>query len=248
MRILIVKLSSLGDVVHAMPVVHDIGARLSAGGDRLGRRARLRAAAAPDGRARRRHRVPAAALDRQLVDGGDARPVARLPDPPALARLRRDPRPAGPDQVGADRASRARRALRPRQPHRGREPRVAGALAGRPRAAHRAAHPRARSLAPAGGAGARLPHRRHAGLRPAPQARRRRPMAAPTLLFIHGTSRDDKLWPEADWIALGRRAIADGWRIALPQAGRDGAGARTAPASGTRRVGQRSGRRSTSAR
>jgi len=42
---------------------------------------------------------------------------------------------------------------------------------------------------------------------------------APTLLFIHGTSRDDKLWPEADWIALGRRAIADGWRIALPQAG-----------------------------
>jgi ADP-heptose:LPS heptosyltransferase len=42
---------------------------------------------------------------------------------------------------------------------------------------------------------------------------------APTLLCIHGTSRDDKLWPEADWIALGRRAIADGWRIALPQAG-----------------------------
>ncbi|MEP7057772.1 MAG: glycosyltransferase family 9 protein, partial [Caldimonas sp.] len=31
--------------------------------------------------------------------------------------------------------------------------------------------------------------------------------------------RDDKLWPEADWIALGRRARADGWRIALPQAG-----------------------------
>jgi heptosyltransferase-1 len=42
---------------------------------------------------------------------------------------------------------------------------------------------------------------------------------APTLLCIHGTSRDDKLWPEADWIALGRRAIADGWRIALPHAG-----------------------------
>ena len=28
MRVLIVKLSSLGDVVHAMPVVHDIGAAL----------------------------------------------------------------------------------------------------------------------------------------------------------------------------------------------------------------------------
>ena len=45
------------------------------------------------------------------------------------------------------------------------------------------------------------------------------PDAAPTLLCVHGTSRDAKLWPEADWIALGRRAIADGWRIALPHAG-----------------------------
>jgi heptosyltransferase-1 len=41
----------------------------------------------------------------------------------------------------------------------------------------------------------------------------------PTLVFVHGTSRDDKLWPEAHWIALGRRAIGQGWRIALPQGG-----------------------------
>jgi heptosyltransferase-1 len=41
----------------------------------------------------------------------------------------------------------------------------------------------------------------------------------PTLLFVHGSSRDDKLWPEADWIGLGRRALAEGWRVALPQAG-----------------------------
>ena len=39
------------------------------------------------------------------------------------------------------------------------------------------------------------------------------------LVFVHGTSRDDKLWPEADWIELGRRAIRAGWRVALPQAG-----------------------------
>jgi heptosyltransferase-1 len=39
----------------------------------------------------------------------------------------------------------------------------------------------------------------------------------PTMVFIHGTSRDDKLWPEADWIALGARLVAAGWRIALPQ-------------------------------
>jgi heptosyltransferase-1 len=43
--------------------------------------------------------------------------------------------------------------------------------------------------------------------------------AAPTLVFVHGTSRDDKLWPEDHWIALGRRTLAQGWRIALPHAG-----------------------------
>ena len=42
---------------------------------------------------------------------------------------------------------------------------------------------------------------------------------APTLVLVHGSSRDDKLWPEASWIALGRRAIDAGWRIALPHAG-----------------------------
>jgi heptosyltransferase-1 len=42
---------------------------------------------------------------------------------------------------------------------------------------------------------------------------------APTLVFVHGSSRDDKLWPEAAWIELGQRAIAQGWHIALPHAG-----------------------------
>ena len=44
-------------------------------------------------------------------------------------------------------------------------------------------------------------------------------VAAPTLVLVHGTSRDDKLWPQEHWIALGRRATAAGWRIALPHAG-----------------------------
>lgn len=44
---------------------------------------------------------------------------------------------------------------------------------------------------------------------------------ARTLVFVHGTSRDDKLWPEADWIALGRQLVSRGWRIALPQAGEE---------------------------
>ena len=38
-----------------------------------------------------------------------------------------------------------------------------------------------------------------------------------TVAFIHGTSRDDKLWPQDHWIRLGKRFTADGWRIALPQ-------------------------------
>ena len=40
-----------------------------------------------------------------------------------------------------------------------------------------------------------------------------------TVVFVHGTSRDDKLWPEPSWIRIGRRAIDAGWRIALPHAG-----------------------------
>jgi heptosyltransferase I len=43
----------------------------------------------------------------------------------------------------------------------------------------------------------------------------------PTLLLAHGASRADKRWPEPAWIALGRRAAALGWRLALPHAGAD---------------------------
>jgi heptosyltransferase-1 len=37
------------------------------------------------------------------------------------------------------------------------------------------------------------------------------------VFFIHGTSRADKLWPEAHWIDLGRRIVAAGGSVALPQ-------------------------------
>jgi heptosyltransferase-1 len=43
--------------------------------------------------------------------------------------------------------------------------------------------------------------------------------SARTIVFVHGTSRDDKLWPEAAWIEIGRRLIAQGRRIVLPHAG-----------------------------
>ena len=48
---------------------------------------------------------------------------------------------------------------------------------------------------------------------PPPQAHGR------DVLFAHGTTRPDNEWPEADWIATGRRLVAEGFRILLPQAG-----------------------------
>jgi heptosyltransferase I len=39
----------------------------------------------------------------------------------------------------------------------------------------------------------------------------------PTVVFVHGTSREDKLWPHEYWIKLGKHILNMGWRIALPQ-------------------------------
>jgi heptosyltransferase-1 len=36
------------------------------------------------------------------------------------------------------------------------------------------------------------------------------------IALVHGTSRSDKLWPVAHWIELGGRLIQDGFRLALP--------------------------------
>jgi heptosyltransferase-1 len=35
-------------------------------------------------------------------------------------------------------------------------------------------------------------------------------------VLLHATSRDDKLWDEANWIALGRQLTIDGFQLALP--------------------------------
>jgi heptosyltransferase-1 len=41
----------------------------------------------------------------------------------------------------------------------------------------------------------------------------------PQMVFVHGSSREDKGWPEPHWIAFGQGLVQAGWRIALPQAG-----------------------------
>jgi heptosyltransferase-1 len=48
-----------------------------------------------------------------------------------------------------------------------------------------------------------------------------------SVVFIHGSSRDDKLWPEASWIELGRRLVSDGLTVVLPQSS-EAEGARAA--------------------
>jgi heptosyltransferase-1 len=39
------------------------------------------------------------------------------------------------------------------------------------------------------------------------------------IVFAHGTTRPDNEWPESHWLALGQRLVQQGYRIALPQAG-----------------------------
>lgn len=37
-----------------------------------------------------------------------------------------------------------------------------------------------------------------------------------TVVLVHGSSRADKCWPDAHWLELGRRLLADGHGLALP--------------------------------
>lgn len=45
------------------------------------------------------------------------------------------------------------------------------------------------------------------------------PRSQRTVVFVHGSSRDDKLWPEEDWVELGQRMKSSGFSVALPHAG-----------------------------
>ena len=43
----------------------------------------------------------------------------------------------------------------------------------------------------------------------------------PLVLLVHGTSRVDKLWPESHWVELGQRIINQGYRVALLHGGEE---------------------------
>jgi heptosyltransferase I len=220
LRVLIVKLSSLGDVVHAMPAVQDL---------------------------RRAH--PGAAID-WLVEPGFAPLVRRVDGiGEAIAaplrrwrgawwtgavrrefgalreRLAREPYDAVIDLQGLTKSALlARFARLARDGHRyGLANRTDGAgwepaarwLVDRPIAVEPRIHALDRSrVLVARALGYALDTPPHYGLRATPLATAH---SAPTVAFVHGTSRDDKLWPQAHWVTLGRRLLASGWRIALPQ-------------------------------
>jgi len=64
--------------------------------------------------------------------------------------------------------------------------------------------------------GYELPQPLRYGMKASPQQ-----TAANCVALIHGTSRADKCWPEADWIALGRQLMRQGHAIALPHGSDD---------------------------
>lgn len=217
MRVLIVKLSSLGDVVHTMPVVHDIRAA-----------------------------HPQAQVD-WIVEPGFAPLVRRVAGIGEVIEcpLRRWSAnwwsPATWRAVGALRRAMAQRRYDAIVDAQGlTKSAVVARMAAGPRwglaeategSSHEAParwlvdHPvrieprrihavdRARQLV-ARALGTAVDGSPRYGLqaRPAPMATD----APPQVVFVHGTSRDDKLWPHEHWVALGKRVLAAGWRIALP--------------------------------
>jgi len=217
-RVLIVKLGSLGDVVHAMPAVHDI------------------LVAQPDAQVDWVVEPAFAPLVRRVEGIGDViegalrrwrqgwwtAPV-RAEIRAFRARLQREHYDAIIDLQGLGESALVARLARGRRF--GLANRTDGA-AYEPLARwlvddaitverHIHAMDRARVLVGAvlGVAPAGAPQY---GLRARPLPPRRAD-EPPTVTFVHGSARDERLWPDSHWVNLGKRVLAAGWRIALPQ-------------------------------
>jgi lipopolysaccharide heptosyltransferase I len=221
-RVLIVKLSSLGDVVHAMPVVHDI---------RVAFPDALIDWVVEPGFAPLVRRVDGIAETIECAlrrwSKGWWRADVRAEWRAFRSRLKREQYDAVIDLQGLTKSALIARAARG----------VSYGLANRTDGASHEAparwlvdhairiEPRVHALDRS-----RMLAARALGysLRGAPQfGLRAHAVADPdaiahssrTIVFVHGTSRDDKLWPEAAWIDIGRRLIAQGRLIALPHVG-----------------------------
>lgn len=218
MRILIVKLSSLGDVVHAMPVVHDIRQAYPAALiDWVVEPAFAPLVRSVEGV----HRVTECALRRWRRSWWQGPVRAEWRDfRDQLQRVRYD---AVLDLQGLTKSAIIARMAN--GPSHGLANQTEGSSFEAPARwlvnhairiePHIHALDRSREIA-AQALGYRVKSVPHFGLRvttptPSPSAR--------TVVFAHGSSRDDKLWPETSWVELGRRVTDHGWCIALPRAG-----------------------------
>ncbi len=234
MRILIVKLSSLGDVVHTLPVVHDI---VSAHPGAIVDWAVEPTFAPVVGRVRAIGEVIELPLRRAAHDGWFSA-AARASLAQALRRLRRDRYDAVLDLQGLTKSALV--AALARGPSWSFANRTEGsshewparvlathALRVDPRihAVDRARLLATEALGTTSGAAPVF------GL----VAADRLPADPQRVVLVHGTSRADKLWPENHWVELARRLLAAGRTLALPHADaaeRDRA-ERIAAASGT---------------
>ncbi len=223
MRILIVKLSSLGDVVHAMPAVQDIRRAVP--------QARMDWVVEPafadlvrrcDGveRAiecglRQWRRAPFARASRQGFLAFRAQLQAQRYD--AVIDLQGLTKSALVAWLARLAPGGLRHALAHRTDGSGYEAPtrwVADRCIATPRHIHAVDRSRllcAQALGyPAGGPEV-------FGLRPADRPDRSQGLHdADDVVLVHGTSRADKLWPEDHWIALARRLVAQGHRLGLP--------------------------------
>jgi len=232
LRILIVKLSSLGDVVHSLPVVADLRAAYP--------RALIDWVVEP-GFAPLLERVDGIAEViacplRAWTKAGLWKPSVVREMRVFAARLRRERYDAIVDLQGLTKSALIARLARGRSY--GLANRTDGASHEAParwlvsRAirveSHSHALDRARELV-ATALGTRIDGPPSFGLSPHPSPASARPR---TVVLIHGTSRADKLWPQENWIELGRRLADEGFSVALPQAsGEEGKRARAIAAA-----------------
>ena len=232
LRILIVKLSSLGDVVHSLPVVADLRAAYP--------RALIDWVVEP-GFAPLLERVDGIAEViacplRAWTKAGLWKPSVVREMRAFAARLRRERYDAIVDLQGLTKSALIARLARGRSY--GLANRTEGASHEAPARwlvskairvePHSHALDRGRELV-AAALGSHVDAAPSYGLVPRPA-----PAAVPprTVVLIHGTSRADKLWPQESWIELGRRLADEGFAVALPQAsGEEGKRARAIAAA-----------------
>ncbi|MDP3138479.1 MAG: lipopolysaccharide heptosyltransferase I [Burkholderiaceae bacterium] len=219
MKVLIVKLSSLGDVVHAMPAVQDIRACVpGAQIDWVVERGFAPLVRRCDGV----NRVIECELRRCRKTFWTA--ATRAEWKQFKARLQQDAYDAVIDLQGLSKSALVSRLARLTAA--GRRHAMANRTEGSSYevptrwvadhlvrlAPHVHALDRARRVC-AQVFGYTVPQQFHYGLQA--QADDTAPQAA-TVAFVHGSSRPDKCWPQAHWVALGRGLISAGYAIALP--------------------------------